>query len=218
MRPLETDSAMCSKWTVSPLISTPMAMMESNGPALAVDEELPGTGVELRPRPPRRSPEGAEEACICEAAKSLSPPPKQRQRVPRVVVGKEKKRKDTTTASETRTESRLVKRGMVYRWQATGSSQLPGTLWITMLDSLTPPSRSFFRAPSTRGVISDMFQRAWTMATRRAEPIKFCPLQPSIHPSIRPPAHAELSSPPLAFPHAGEVETHHPSSQLRQDP
>lgn len=39
-----------------------------------------------------------------------------------------------------------------------------------MLHSLTPPSSSFLRAPSTRGVIISVFQRAWTIAIRRSEP------------------------------------------------
>jgi len=93
MRPLETDSAMCSKWAVSPLISTPMAMMESNGPALAGEELLPGTGVALRARPPSRSPEGAEEACTCEAAKSLKPSPhkvRKPEQVPQILARKNK--------------------------------------------------------------------------------------------------------------------------------
>jgi hypothetical protein len=72
IKPRETDSAMCSKCTVSPFINTPMAMIASNGPLLEVPEVEPGIGVELRPRPPSRSPEGAEEAWTWEAAYNLN--------------------------------------------------------------------------------------------------------------------------------------------------
>lgn len=49
-----------------------MARMESKGPAEEAEDEVdPGMGVELRPRPPRRSPEATEEAWTCEAAKRL---------------------------------------------------------------------------------------------------------------------------------------------------
>jgi len=53
--PLETDSAMCSKWTVSPLIKTPIAIMESKG------LELSGAAVNLVRSvvdAPSKSPEG----------------------------------------------------------------------------------------------------------------------------------------------------------------
>lgn len=39
-----------------------------------------------------------------------------------------------------------------------------------MLDSLTPQASSFSLAPVTRGSMMVSFQRAWTMAMRRAEP------------------------------------------------
>lgn len=51
-----------------------------------------------------------------------------------------------------------------------GSSQLPGTLCVIIFNGFTPRSRSFFFAPSTRGVIKVGFQRACTMRTRRLVP------------------------------------------------
>lgn len=46
-------------------------MIASNGPLLEVPDVEPGIGVELRPRPPRRSPDGADEAWTWEAAYNL---------------------------------------------------------------------------------------------------------------------------------------------------
>jgi len=37
--------------------------------------------------------------------------------------------------------------------QAMGSSQLPGTDWMTMLDSFTPAARSLDLVPARRGSI-----------------------------------------------------------------
>lgn len=51
-----------------------------------------------------------------------------------------------------------------------GSSQEPGTDWVTMFASLTPQARSFSFAPLTRGSMMVEFQRAWTMPMRRPVP------------------------------------------------
>lgn len=53
---------------------------------------------------------------------------------------------------------------------AIGSSQDPGTDWITIFDSLTPDARSLAFVPAMRGSIIVVFQRAWTMPMRRALP------------------------------------------------
>lgn len=47
-----------------------MAIIASKVPLLPL-AAAPGTGVGLRPRPPRRSPEGADEAWTCEAEYKL---------------------------------------------------------------------------------------------------------------------------------------------------
>lgn len=101
IRPRETVSAMCSKCMVSPLIKTPIAMIESKGPYSVEDVWLPGIGVELRPRPPSRSPDAPEDAWIWDAEYRLM-----------AVKQTEPYRGNSS----------------VYRCTAIGSSQLPGTL------------------------------------------------------------------------------------------
>lgn len=59
MSPCETASAMYSKCMVSPFISTPIAIMASNGP-VEEPEELERV-VRSVVEPPRRSPAFAEE-------------------------------------------------------------------------------------------------------------------------------------------------------------
>ena len=59
-----------------------------------------------------------------------------------------------------------------YLWHARGSSKLPGTVWTTMLWSLTPCAFSFLTAPATSASMTVLFHRAWTMATLRGAPSK----------------------------------------------
>jgi hypothetical protein len=69
-----------------------------------------------------------------------------------------------------------------YPRTAAGNSQLPGTDWTMMLASLTPDARRASLVPLSRGSIRVMFQRAWTIPMRRAEPSWLCaapgPLSP----------------------------------------
>lgn len=61
-----------------------------------------------------------------------------------------------------------------HRCTAIGSSHEPGTVCTTMLDSLTPHSRSLAFVPSSNGSMILSFQRAWTMPMRRPLPSWSC--------------------------------------------
>src|ERR1700712_4161266 len=98
-----------------------------------------------------------------------------------------------------RGEGRVQGGGAMYLEQAIGSSQLPGTVWTDIFDSLTPEERRAALVPSRRGLIIAfrfscqsfegglkrgggggedgtllVFQRACTISIRRAPPSCFC--------------------------------------------